>query len=85
MERDQQIVRITADDVSAAIPLAEPMPERIRSRQVTKLDVMEKEPSRFGRMFKAGRGGGISVTLDPFPVPGGAFEWATQTRFPPAA
>jgi hypothetical protein len=82
MGNEQQVVRITAADVTAAIALAEPTPERTGSRQVTTLDFMEKEPSRLARVFTRGGAGAMSVTVDPSPVPGGAYLWSTQVRFP---
>jgi hypothetical protein len=81
MSKDPDPVRITAASVDAAVALAEPMPESASvSYQVTTLEFSAKEPSRLGRMFKGGDN--ISVTVDPSPVDGGAFLWATQVRFP---
>jgi hypothetical protein len=80
MSKDSSPVKITAANVDAALALAEPVPEGGASYRVTSLEFSAKEPSRFGRMFKGGDG--ISVTVDPSPVDGGAFLWSTQVRFP---
>jgi hypothetical protein len=81
MSKDPGSVKITAASVEAAVALAEPMPESATgSYRVTTLEFSAKEPSRFGRMFKGGDG--ISVTVDPSPVEGGAFMWSAQVRFP---
>ena len=81
MSNDAGPVKVTAANIEPAIALAEPVPESASaSYQVTTLEFSAKEPSRFGRMFKGGDG--ISVTVDPSPVEGGAFLWSTQVRFP---
>jgi hypothetical protein len=79
MSRNDDVVRITAADVSAAVPLCEPVEEGIGWYRVTTLDFMVKEPGRLGKMF--GGGDGISVTIDPSPVDGGVPIWSTQVRF----
>jgi hypothetical protein len=71
-------VRITAANVEAAVALAEPVPESA-SYRVTTLGFSAKEPSRLAKMFKTGDG--ITVSVDPSPVEGGAFMWSTQVRF----
>lgn len=75
-----QSARITATDVSAAVPLAQPVEATTLSpwRRV-ELRISAVESSRLRRMFS---GGGIEIHLLPSPVPGGAFEWSTQVRFP---
>ena len=81
MSNDLGPVTITAEDITAAVPLAEPIPESASgSYRVATLELSDKEPSRLGKMFKGG--GGLSVTVDPSPVDGGAWLWATQVRFP---
>lgn len=81
MSNDERSVRITAANVEAARALAEPISESaMGSYRVVTLEFSAKEPSRFGRMFKGGDG--ISVTVDPSPVEGGASLWAAQVRFP---
>lgn len=81
MSKGPAPVEITAADVAAAVALAEPVPESASvAYQVTTLDLSAKGQSRFGRMFKGGDG--ISVTVDPSPVEGGAWLWSTQVRFP---
>ena len=81
MSNDGDPVKITAANVEAAVALAEPVAESASgSYRVTTLEFSAKEPSRFAKMFKGGDG--ISVTVDPSPVEGGAFLWATQVRFP---
>lgn len=72
---------VTASDVSAAIPLARPTSSTGASRKVTMLQLDAEAPSR-RKLFGSRRRGGISVTVDPSPVPDGPFEWATQVRFP---
>lgn len=81
MSKDAGPVKITAANVAAAVALAEPIADSASvSYQVATLEFSAKEPSRFGRMFKGGDG--ISVTVEPSPVEGGAFLWSTQVRFP---
>lgn len=81
MPKDAAPVKITAANVAAAVALAAPIPESASaSYRVTTLEFSAKEPSRFGKLFKGGDG--ISVTVDPSPVEGGAFLWSTQVRFP---
>jgi hypothetical protein len=81
MSKAASPVKITAANVEAAIALAEPIPESASvSYQVTTLEFSAKEPSRFAKMFNSGDG--ITVTVDPSPVEGGAFLWSTQVRFP---
>jgi hypothetical protein len=81
MSQDSSSAKITAASVGAAVSLAEPIPESASaSYEVTTLEFSAKEPSRFAKMFNSG--GGISVTVDPSPVDGGAFIWSTQVRFP---
>jgi hypothetical protein len=73
-------VKITAANIDAAITLAEPIPESASGPyRVTTLEFSAKEPSRFAKMFNSGDG--ITVTVDPSPVEGGAFLWSTQVRF----
>jgi hypothetical protein len=81
MSKGASTVKITAANVDAAIALAEPVPESASvSYQVVTLEFSAKEPSRFAKMFSSGDG--ITVTVDPSPVEGGAFLWSTQVRFP---
>ena len=80
MSKGVSPVKITAANIDAAIALAEPIPESASaSYRVTTLKFSAKEPSRFARMFDSGDG--ITVTVDPSPVEGGAFLWSTQVRF----
>jgi hypothetical protein len=72
-------VRITAADVSAAVPLCEPVEEGTFGYRVVNLDFSAKEPGRFGKMF--GGGDGISVSIDLPAVEGGVPIWSTQVRF----
>ena len=81
MSKGVSTVKITAANIDAAIALAEPIPESASgSYRVTTLEFSAKEPSRFAKMFNSGDG--ITVTVDPSPVEGGAFLWSTQVRFP---
>ena len=81
MSKGLSPVKITPANIEAAIALAEPIPESASvSYQVTTLEFSAKEPSRFAKMFNSGDG--ITVTVDPSPVEGGAFLWSTQVRFP---
>lgn len=81
MSNESRSVRISVADVSSARALSEPVPEsRSGSYHVTTLEISTKEPSRLGRMFKGSDG--ISVTVDPSPVEGGAFLWSSQVKFP---
>jgi hypothetical protein len=79
MSKGSDSVTITAANVEAARALSEPLPESA-SYRVVKLEFSAKEQGRFGRMFKGGDG--ISVSIDPSPVEGGAFMWSVQVRFP---
>jgi hypothetical protein len=81
MSNDADPVEITATNVAAAVALAEPVPESaLIPYRVTTLQFSSEQPSRFAKMFKSA--GGITVSVDPSPVQGGAFTWSTQVRFP---
>jgi hypothetical protein len=81
MSNRADTVEITAANVAAAVALAEPVPESASvSYRVTTLEFSAEQPSRFAKLFRGG--GGITVSVDPSPVQGGAFTWSTQVRFP---
>ena len=80
MTHDQPLVRITAGDVIAALPLAEPEPDDGSKKMATTLDLMHEEPSGLGRLF-ASRGVGLSFEIHPF-QPGGPHYYFTDVRFP---
>jgi hypothetical protein len=80
MGQDQELVRITAADITAALPLAEPEPNVGSKRMTTTLDLMREAPSGLGKLFKS-RGVGLSISVDPF-IPGGPHHWYADVKFP---
>jgi hypothetical protein len=80
MGQDQQLVRITAGDVRAALPLAEPEPDHGSKQMAATLDIMQQEPGGFGKLFKS-RGVGLSFEIHPF-QPGGPHHYFADVQFP---
>lgn len=80
MGQDDQLVRISAGDITAAIPLAEPEPDQGSKKMATTIDLMQREPGALGRLFK-GSGVGVSFEIHPFQL-GGPHYYFTDVRFP---
>lgn len=80
MAHDPPLVRITAGDVSAALELAGPEPDRGAKPMAATLDFMDKEPSGLGKLFGS-KGVGLSVEVHQF-QPGGPHHYFTDVTFP---
>jgi hypothetical protein len=78
MAQDTPLVRITAGDVSAALELAVPEPDRGSTQMAATLEFMEKEPSGFGKLF-ASKGVGLSVEIHRFQPDGPHYYFSDVT------
>lgn len=73
------LVHVTAEDVGAALQLAEPEPDRGSTKMAVSLDFMEQEPSGLAKLFKS-KGVGLSVEVHAL-EPGGPHYYFADVRF----
>ncbi len=82
MRREQETVQISTADVTPALGLLDEKSGVLDSTLLNTLDFTAKEPGRFAKTFRSGNLGGIRVTVNDPPEPGGAHLWSCAVQFP---